>query len=363
MHMRGIRVLIVSSELAEGEFLATELTASLPPGARVQAVGTLAHALGSLKESRAHLVIVDLALPDSRGLETITALRAACGESSIIARARADQAQLSLAAVRAGADDCVVGTGRCAGALLRAATYALERLRRRTRERASRRALRFGAIGRFTFAAAHHFNELLTVIVGNAHLVLESTAPGGERARQLRDLLEAADRATLLIRQMTRYCDELPHTPRAVDVNELLREFEPLLRDTLGDLELSMEPGIRMESVSIDRSALEQALILGALGVRAAAPDRGRLTISTRLVDTPDGARAQTRHAPRSPHVVIRIEDVWRGPRPARHEVSSAGLAAVRGAVQRAGGLVEFETSSGGDALSILLPTRAAVSA
>ena len=374
MNTRGIEVLMITSDLAEGQFLASELSARLAPGATAQAVGTLEHALEHLTRNHFDLMITDLSLADSEGLDTVNALRAADSESSIIVRARAEEATLSLAAVRAGAEDCVVGSGHCAGALFRSADFALERLRRVRSERREQHVRKLEAVGRFSAGAARHYNNLLCVLLGNATLLKESLGSIEQFRQPLDDMLEAADRARIITRHLMLFCGGSPPAPALHDVNQLLADLEPVLRDALGeDTDLVLGPLGAQEPVFVDRTSLEQALLILALSGRDRVNRGGRITLSTRLLDGPRGAHVHDRNASREPFVVIQITDEGADLHPrVPHRPIAAGsyrpepdvlagthLAAVHGVVRRAGGFIEVEAHPGGGrSLSIGLPAR-----
>ena len=374
MYDRAIDVLMITADHEEAEFLAVELTARLPPGSSAHAVSTLEHALQYLSSTRFDLIVTDLTLIDSVGLRTVTALRAGAPEASIIVRARVEEAPLRVGVIRAGADDCLLGSGRCAGALFLATDYALERLLRRKRERVEQRVEKLEAVQRFAAGASHHFNNLLTVIIGNGHLARDRVALGRDPEAQFGDLLEAAEQVRLLTQHLMLFCSECGPRDGALDLNRVLADFEPTLRGALGDcVELVMGLGPAMEPVLIDRLALEQSLLIVALNRREAMHNRGRITLTTRLVDGPRNVHFLDRDAPRAPYVMVRVTDDGAGlSRRAQERLfepffsdragappQGVGLAAVHGVVRRAGGFVEVEEHPGrGSSLSICLPAQ-----
>ncbi|HWT83278.1 MAG TPA: response regulator, partial [Candidatus Methylomirabilis sp.] len=96
---------------------------------RLAWVETLAAALARLGEIPVDTVLLDLGLPDSQGLETVTrVLRAHPTLPVIVLTGQADDA-LALAALKAGAQDYLLKEILDAGTLERAIRYAYERKR------------------------------------------------------------------------------------------------------------------------------------------------------------------------------------------------------------------------------------------
>jgi signal transduction histidine kinase len=105
----------------------------------VATVGRLDAGLAHLATVATDAVLVDLALPDSRGLEALATLRAGAADLPILVLAGSDDEELALRALGVGASDYLL-KGRLSGDLVaRAVQYAIERERLLAAERESRR--------------------------------------------------------------------------------------------------------------------------------------------------------------------------------------------------------------------------------
>lgn len=89
----------------------------------------LSEAADYLKKDRFDLIISDLTLPDSRGLETFRSLHAQAARTPIILLTGMDDESMAIQAVREGAQDYLVKGEIGSNLLLRAITYAIERNR------------------------------------------------------------------------------------------------------------------------------------------------------------------------------------------------------------------------------------------
>ena len=94
---------------------------------RLEPVDRLSHALDYLSEQTPALVLLDLSLPDSRGLDTFTRLNALAPHVPIIVLTGNDDQDLALAAVKSGAQDFLVKGRMERDLLLRAMQYSIER--------------------------------------------------------------------------------------------------------------------------------------------------------------------------------------------------------------------------------------------
>ena len=94
---------------------------------QIESVARLSQALTRLESQDIDLVLLDLSLPDSQGLQTFHTLRKAAPDIPVIVLTGTDDQELATAAVRDGAQDYLV-KGQISGILLfRAIRYALAR--------------------------------------------------------------------------------------------------------------------------------------------------------------------------------------------------------------------------------------------
>ncbi|MEX2561198.1 MAG: SpoIIE family protein phosphatase, partial [Pirellulales bacterium] len=97
-------------------------------------VDRLAAGLDRLARGPVALVLLDLSLPESRGLETFRQMRSAAGTTPIVVLTGLDDAELAVAAVQEGAEDYLAKGQVTSQSLARSMRYAVERGRRRAAE-------------------------------------------------------------------------------------------------------------------------------------------------------------------------------------------------------------------------------------
>lgn len=126
----SIRALLVEDNAGDARLVREHLT-DVHAGQEftLEAVPTLAAAIDTLAASRPDIVLLDLSLPDSFGLETLARWQHAAPDRPVIVLTGSDDEALAVAAVREGAQDYLV-KGRIDGDLLaQAIRYAIERKR------------------------------------------------------------------------------------------------------------------------------------------------------------------------------------------------------------------------------------------
>jgi PAS domain S-box-containing protein len=124
-----IKVLLVEDNPGDARLIFELLRDVSTEAFDLDRVDRLAPALERLSRVGADVVLLDLGLPDSSGLETFEEMQRAVPREPIIVVSGLDNEQVAVAAVRAGAQDYLV-KGRIEGALLaKVIRYAIERKR------------------------------------------------------------------------------------------------------------------------------------------------------------------------------------------------------------------------------------------
>jgi PAS domain S-box-containing protein len=242
-----------------------------------------------------------------------------------------------------------------------------------------RHAQRMEAVGRLAGGVAHDFNNLLTVIISYSELLMAQLSHDPRLSRDVREIRHAADRAAALTRQLLSFSRRQVLQPAALDINDVVRDLEGLLRRLIGpeiEIVARIDPAAGM--VFVDKGQLEQVIVNLVVNARDAMPDGGVLTVETQLVraiDAPAAARARTK-ADHYAAIVVRdtgagmdeatlrrifdpfftTKEMGRG--------TGLGLSTVHGIVEQSGGTVTVESLVGiGSEYRILLPSFGAAQA
>ena len=226
---------------------------------------------------------------------------------------------------------------------------------RRNLEEQLTQARKMEAVGQLTSGVAHDFNNLLTVVLGNADILLRRLEDQPSAAKHLGAIRAAAEKGHTLTRQLLAFSRQQQLNPTVVDLNVLIRNFLPLLRQAVGegvsiDLEVPAEP----LHVLVDPTHLEAALLNLAVNARDAMNGEGDLSIAAWRADSEDDSafaaiRVTDSGEGMSPEVASRVfepffttKEVGRG--------SGLGLSQVYGFVAQSGGRVEVASAPGAGA-------------
>ena len=156
-------------------------------------------------------------------------------------------------------------------------------------EGALNQAQKMEAVGRLAGGVAHDFNNLLTAILGYGELILAQAEESPELRANVEEILAAANRAASLTRQLLAFSRRQTLQPEPLDLNEVVRGIDKMLRRILGEdltIELGLAPGL--PAVEADRNQVEQVLINLAVNARDAMPGGGTLRFASG-VETVDG--------------------------------------------------------------------------
>ncbi len=240
-------------------------------------------------------------------------------------------------------------------------------------------AQRLESLGQLAGGIAHDFNNLLAVIINYAAFVAEDleVASGTEQGRRatredVKQISSAAERAAHLTRQLLAFARREIVQPEVVDVNDVVRDVEQLLRRTLGEqVELHSSLAADLHAVLIDPGQLEQILINLAVNARDAMPEGGMLRIDTANVDIDEHYAASRPELSPGPYVRLRVSDTGVGMSPETvqrafdpffttkppGQGTGLGLATVYGIIQQAGGRCQvYSEPNIGTAFTVVLP-------
>jgi signal transduction histidine kinase/CheY-like chemotaxis protein len=236
-----------------------------------------------------------------------------------------------------------------------------------------RQSQKMEAVGKLAGGIAHDFNNLLLVVRGHAELARAAASDGSATVRSdLDTILGAVEKAASLTQQLLAFSRRQVLQPKVVDLNEIVRHAEGLLRRVIGadvEVDVALERG--PWRVVADPGQLIQVLLNLAVNARDAMPRGGRLSLRTERV-VADGHDPEPRLAARpGSYVLLSVADTGVGmdaeTRARAFEPffttkplgtgTGLGLATVLGIVEQSGGFVFIESERGhGTTVRILLP-------
>ncbi len=243
---------------------------------------------------------------------------------------------------------------------------------RRSQQEQLLQSQRIESIGRLASGIAHDLNNLLTPIMGYAQLGTRALPSESHVRNYLREIQSAAERAANLTRQLLAFSRRQIIEPKVINLNELIRAQEPMLRRIVGEsVTLETRLSADLGLVNVDPGQIELALVNMATNARDAMPGGGRLAIKTANVTLDEDYARRHHDAAPGEYVMVVVSDNGIGmteevrshafdpffTTKRMGEGSGLGLSTCYGIVAQSGGHITIESAPGqGATFRIYLP-------
>jgi PAS domain S-box-containing protein len=220
-----------------------------------------------------------------------------------------------------------------------------------------RQSQKMEAVGRLAGGVSHDFNNMLSAILGFAHLIRDELSANDPIYDDINQIIRATERAGELTQRLLAFSRQQISNPVVVDLNELISEFEKMIKRIIGD-DIELELALRSEApkVEIDPGQMEQVLLNLVVNARDAMPEGGHLAIGTRqagegivvtVSDSGVGMEEAVRERVFEPFFTTKEKG----------EGTGLGLSTVYGILKQYGGDIDVRSSIGrGTTFEIQLP-------
>ena len=177
-----------------------------------------------------------------------------------------------------------------------------------------RQAQKMEIIGQLAGGVAHDFNNILTVIQGNAALSLNGEMKQAEKEECTQQIIHAAERAATLTRQLLMFSRKQVMQPVNLNLNEAVAQMTKMLRRVLGEnIALQSNYAANLPIIYGDIGMIEQILMNLVVNARDAMPDGGSLTIATGMTTLDQEQAEQNHRASPGLHVWLAVSDTGSG--------------------------------------------------
>jgi PAS domain S-box-containing protein len=243
---------------------------------------------------------------------------------------------------------------------------------RRTLENQFRQAQKMEAVGRLAGGVAHDFNNLITVIRGNAEVLLEDAHPAQVSTAKVESIYQAANKAASLTRQLLAFSRKQMLELKPVDMNAIVTDLERLLRPLVGEnIEWVTDLSPALGSTHADPGQIEQVFMNLVVNAKDAMPRGGRIKVETGNVVLGDEIRLKYHYVVPGNYVMLAVSDNGQGMEKAtldrvfepffttkeQGKGTGLGLSTVYGIIKQSRGYIFAESEPGkGTTFRIYLP-------
>ena len=143
-------------------------------------------------------------------------------------------------------------------------------------------AQKMESVGRLAGGVAHDFNNMLSVILGQANLALMDMDPSQPLYVHLEEIRKAAERSADLTRQLLAFARRQAVAPKLLDLNQTVSGMLTMLKRLIGeDIDLKWQPGAELWPARMDPSQIDQILANLCSNSRDAISGGGAISIET----------------------------------------------------------------------------------
>lgn len=235
-----------------------------------------------------------------------------------------------------------------------------------------RQAQKMEAIGHLAGGVAHDFNNILSAIVGYAHLTLMKLKDDDPLRMNIEHILTASDKAANLTQSLLAFSRKQLIVPKPVNINNIVFNIIKILDRIIGeDIEFKVNTYVNDLIVKVDKGQIEHVLMNLATNARDAMPDGGALTITTEEVSVDEKFIQMHQEGEIGKYAVVTVADTGMGMNEKTRENifepffttkevgkgTGLGLAMVYGTIKQHNGFINVYSEPGkGTTFRIYLP-------
>ncbi len=233
-------------------------------------------------------------------------------------------------------------------------------------------AQKMDAIGKLAGGMAHNYNNIVSIILGNAELLAKDIAPGGPTYEKLNKIVRSGIRARDLTTKLLSLAKKEKADFKTVRLGDILGEVEGILQGAISKkigIKIVMED--RDALICADAGLVVQAVLNVCLNACDAMGDEGTLTIESGRATLDGATRSDGSTVKPGEYFIIQISDTGPGiPKEIlgkvfepffttkdREKGTGLGLYVTESIIGSHNGCVEVESEEGrGATVSIYLP-------
>jgi PAS domain S-box-containing protein len=233
-------------------------------------------------------------------------------------------------------------------------------------------AQKLESVGKLAGGVAHDFNNILTVIQGQAQIAQMNQEESLPVNKELEQILESSDRAAELTKQLLLFSRKQEPIFRPLDLNRTITGLSKMLERLISEeIEIELNLDKNLSAINGDKGQIEQVITNLSVNARDAMEDTGKLIIRTKSINIENTESVEIPNANPGKYVVLEVEDNGTGMDKATldkifepfyttkevGEGTGMGLSVVHGIIKNHKGWIDVDSQPGyGTVFKIFLP-------
>jgi signal transduction histidine kinase len=290
---KSVSILLVEDNPGDRRLIREMLAEASDVTFDVQYADRLQAAIEYLGQNGVEVVLLDLGLPDSQGLETLRKVYAQVSEMPIVVLTGLNDEMIGVQAINEGAQDYLIKGQVDTQLLRRTIRYAIERKQAEEKERRLQLQIslsnRLASLGLMVEGIAHEINNPLASVIGFAQMLAYEDIPENFR-EDVKTIEENARRVADIMTNLLAFARQQKLERTYVDVNDIIRATLEMRAYPLEGSSIAVTTQLDpvLPSTMADATLLQQAflnLVINAETEMKLAHGKGNLLITTELLN------------------------------------------------------------------------------